>query len=180
MEQYLRVGTIINTHGIRGEVKVYPATDDIKRFSVLEKVFLDEVHSRKCLHIENVKYFKQTAILKFKGFDRIEDIEGFKGLDIFVSREDAVPLEEGEYYIADLIDMKVQTAGGGELGILKDVMKTGANDVYIVDSPKYGEVLIPAIPQCIQSVDIETGIMTVELLPGLLDLSRSGKKRSPD
>ena len=179
MEQYIRVGTIINTHGIRGEVKVYPATDDIKRFSVLEKVFLDEAHSRKCLYIENVKYFKQTAILKFTGFDRIEDIEGFKGLDIFVSREDAVPLEEGEYYIADLIDMKVRTVDGEELGILKDVMKTGANDVYIVDSPQYGEVLIPAIPQCIKSVDIETGIMTAELLPGLLDLSRSGKKRSP-
>lgn len=179
MEQFIRVGTVTSTHGIRGEVKVYPSTDDIRRFSVLEKVFLDEAHARKLLYIENVKYFKQMVILKFKGYDRIEDIESFKGLDLFVSREDAVPLEEGEYYIADLIDMKVLT-GGRELGVLKDVLQTGANDVYIVDSPEYGEVLIPAIPQCIQSVDIETGIMTVELLPGLLDLSRSGKKQSPD
>lgn len=180
MEQFIRVGIITNTHGIRGEVKVYPATDNVRRFSVLKKVFLDENHGRKLLAIEHVKYFKQMAILKFEGYDRIEDIEGFKGLDIFVSREDAVPLEEGEYYIADLIDMKVVTGDGRELGVLRDVMETGANDVYVVDSPEYGEVLIPAIPQCIQSVDIETGIMQVELLPGLLDLSRSGKKQSPD
>ena len=179
MEQFIRVGTITTTHGIRGEVKIWPATDDIRRFSVLEKVFLDEKHARKMLQIENVKYFKQMVICKFRGYDRIEDIEAYRGLDIFVSREDAVPLEEGEYYIADLIDMKVVTAEGSELGVVTDVMKTGANDVYVVDSPEYGEVLIPVIPQCIRSVDIETGIITAELLPGLLDLSRSGKKKQP-
>ena len=180
MEQFIKVGTITNTHGIRGEVKVYPATDDIRRFSVLEKVFLDEKHGRKLMPIEKVRYFKQMVIIKFRGYDRIEDIEGFKGLDIFVSREDAVPLEEGEYYIADLIDMKVVAEDGSEIGILTDVIKTGANDVYVVSSPEFGEILIPVIPQCIKSVDIESGIMTAELLPGLLDLSRSGKKKQPD
>ena len=173
MEQFIRVGVITSTHGLKGEVKVYPTTDDKRRFSDLEYVFFDEKHGRKRLDIESARYFKNMVILKFKGLNKIEDIEGFKGFDIFVDRENAVPLDEGEYYYADLIDMKVVTSEGETLGTLRDVMETGANDVYIVDSEKYGEILIPAIEQCIKSVDIESGIMTVDLLPGLLDLSKA-------
>ena len=170
MEQFIRVGVITSTHGLKGEVKVFPTTDDKRRFSDLSYVFLDEKHGRKRLDIESAKYFKNMVILKFKGLDKIEDIECFKGFDIFVDRENAVPLADGEYYYADLIGMKVVTSKGEMLGTLKDVMETGANDVYIVDTKNYGEVLIPAIEQCIKSVDIEQGIMTVDLLPGLLDL----------
>lgn len=177
MEQYLKVGTITSTHGLRGEVKVYPTTDDMHRFSDLEFVFLDEKHQRKRIDVANARYFKQMVILKFKGLDRIEDVESLKGCDLFVDREHAVPLEEGEYYIADLIDMTVVTKDGEELGVLTDVLETGANDVYIVNSDKYGEILIPAIHQCILSVDIIRNIMTVELLPGLLELSNGPKKK---
>ena len=170
MEKFLKIGVITSTHGLRGEVKVYPTTDDPKRFSDLESVFLDEAHDRRILKIESVKYFKQMVILKFEGLDRIEDVEGMKHYELYVDREHAVPLEEGEYYIADLIDMEVRLTDGTTFGILKDVMETGANFVYIVDSKEHGEVLIPAIPQCIKSVDIEKGVMIVSLLPGLLDL----------
>lgn len=180
MEQYIRVGTITSTHGLKGEVKVYPTTDDKRRFSDLEYVYLDEKHHRRQLFVESARYFKQMVILKFEELDRIEDVESLKGCDLFVDREHAVPLEEGEYYIADLIDMTVVTNDGVTLGILTDVMETGANDVYIVNSDQYGEILIPAIEQCIKSTDIESGVMTVELLPGLLDLAMPGKKKKPD
>ena len=170
MEQYLRVGVVSSTHGLKGEVKVFPTTDDKNRFDYLDYVFLDEDHAHRKLEIESARYFKQMVILKFKGYDKIEDIEKFKGCDLYVDRENAVPLEEGEYYIADLIDMKVITDDGEELGVILDVMETGANDVYVVKSEKYGEVLIPAIEQCILDVDVESNIMKVRLLPGLLEL----------
>lgn len=171
MEQFIKIGTITNTHGLRGEVKVFPSTDDIRRFSDLEFVFLDENHGRAKLHVRQARYFKQMVILSFEEISVIEEAEKLKGCEIFVDREHAVPLEEGEYYVADLIDMKVVTKDGEELGILYDVIETGANDVYAVRSEKYGkDILIPAIAQCLVDVDIESAVMTVELLPGLLDL----------
>ena len=170
MEQYLRVGTITNTHALKGEVKAFPSTDDIHRFSLLKEVYLDEKHGRRKLTVRSVRYFKNMVILGFEGIDRIEDAEKIKGCDIYVDRKDAVPLEEGEYYIGDLLEMQVFDETGKLLGILTDVLQTGANDVYIVTPAEGKEILIPAIEQCIRSVDIEKGIMTVELLPGLLDL----------
>ena len=171
MEQFLRIGTITNTHGLRGEVKVFPSTDDIRRFSDLEAVFLDEAHGRKKLSVRQARYFKQMVILAFEEIGSIEEAEKIKGCEIFVDREHAVPLEEGEYYYADLIGMKVVTSDGEELGILRDILETGANDVYLVSSKHYGkDIMIPAIESCIKNVDIEEGLMTVELLPGLLEL----------
>lgn len=171
MEQFIRIGTITKTHGLKGEVKVFPFTDDIRRFSDLEYVFLDEAHGRRKLDVSQARYFKQMVILSFSGITDIEQAEKLKGCEIFVDRKNAVPLEEGEYYIADLIDMRVFTADGEELGILTDVIQTGANDVYVVRSEKYGkDILIPSIRQCIKKVDIAAETMTVELLPGLLEL----------
>lgn len=171
MEQYIRIGTITKTHGLRGEVKVFPSTDDMQRFSDLDYCFLDEKHAHKKMIITQVRYFKQFVILSFEGITSMDEAESLRGLELYVDRANAVPLEEGEYFIADLIDMNVFTADGEKLGILTDVLQTGANDVYVVRSAKYGkEILIPVIKQCIKSVDIEAGCMTVELLPGLLEL----------
>lgn len=167
MEQFLQVGIISSTHGIRGEVKVFPTTDDAVRFKKLKKVILNTGKEQMPLEIENVKFFKQFVILKFKGIDHINDIEKYKGKSLFVNREDAVKLEKDEYYIADLIGMQVFTEEG-ELGILKDVLETGANEVYVVESDKYGEVLIPAIRQCILDVSVEERKMKVHLLEGLI------------
>ena len=145
MEKQLQVGVISSTHGVRGEVKVFPTTDDVTRFRQLKKVYLDTGREMLPLEIQNVKFFKQFAILKFKGIDNINDIEKYRGKSLMIDREDAVDLDEDEYFIADMIGMKVCTEDGGEFGTLKDVMETGANDVYIIDSPEHGEVLIPAI-----------------------------------
>lgn len=168
MEQMLQVGVITQTHGVRGEVKVFPTTDDPVRFKDLKHVVLDTGKETLLLEIENVKFFKQFVILKFKGYDNINDIEKYKRCPLLVDREDAVPLEEDEYFIADMIGLSVVTEDGEEFGTLRDVIETGANDVYIIDSPSYGEVLVPAIKECILDVDIEAGMMKIHLLDGLI------------
>ena len=167
MEQYLKVGVISSTHGIRGEVKVFPTTDSPERFETLKNVILETGKQQIPLEIAGIKYFKQFVIVKFKGIDNINDIEKYRGMELYVSREDAVELEDDEFYIADLIGMKVVTEDG-DLGVLKDIMETGANDVYIIDTEKYGELLLPAIHDCILDVDVENNVMTVHLLDGLV------------
>jgi 16S rRNA processing protein RimM len=173
MEAYLQVGSIIAPHGLRGDVKVFPTTDDVKRFKKLKKLFLDTGKKKIPLEVQEVRFFKQLVILKFRGLDRIEDVEPYRKCTLWVSRDQAVPLEEDEYFIADLIGMEV-FADGEAFGILKDVLETGANQVYVVDSASHGEVLIPAIRQCIQKVDVEGKRMDVHLLNGLLE-SDDGK-----
>lgn len=168
MEKQLQVGVISSTHGVRGEVKVFPTTDDVTRFRQLKKVYLDTGREMLPLEIQNVKFFKQFAILKFKGIENINDIEKYRGKSLMIDREDAVDLDEDEYFIADMIGMKVCTEDGSEFGTLKDVMETGANDVYIIDSLEHGEVLIPAIRECILDVDMDEERMTIHLMEGLV------------
>lgn len=169
MNDYLQVGVITATHGLKGEVKVFPTTDDALRFQELKKVFLDTGKEYRRLEISNVRFFKQFVILKFRGLDTIEEVEPYRKRGLFVSREDAVPLEEDEYFIADLVGMTVETEEGEDLGTLEDVIVTGANDVYAVRTGEGKEILIPAIRQCILSVDTENGRMRVHLLEGLVD-----------
>lgn len=169
MEQLLQVGVITQTHGVHGEVKVFPTTDDPERFLDLEYVFLDTGREKKKLAIQSVKFFKQFVILKFKGINNINDIEKYKRCALLVDRENAVELEEDEYFIADMIGMNVFTEDGESFGTLKDVIETGANDVYIINSKKYGEVLIPAIKECILDVNVKEGKMLVHLMEGLID-----------
>lgn len=168
MEELLQVGVVTQTHGIRGEVKVFPTTDDAGRFRDLKKVFLDTGREKLPLEIQGVKFFKQFVIVKFKELDTINEVERFRRCPLLVPREDAVPLEEDEYYIADMIGMQVETEDGEAFGILKDVMETGANDVYVIDSISHGEVLVPAIKECIRKVDVAEGKMTVHLMDGLV------------
>ena len=169
MEQFLRVGVISSTHGIRGEVKVYPTTDDPERFLDLDEVILDTGREHKILEIEGVKFFKNQVILKFKGYDNINDIEKYLKKDLLVDREHAVELGENENFIADLIDMEVVTDEGKVLGTLTDVIETGANDVYAVKTPEGKEILLPAIRDCIREVNVDEKRMTVHVMEGLLD-----------
>jgi len=169
MEQLLQVGVITQTHGVHGEVKVFPTTDDPERFLDLEYVFLDTGKEKMKLTIQSVKFFKQFVILKFKGINNINDIERYKRCALLVDRENAVELEEDEYFIADMIGMNVLTEDGEIFGMLKDVIETGANDVYIINSKKHGEVLIPAIKECILDVNVKEGKMLVHLMDGLID-----------
>lgn len=168
MEDLLKVGVITTTHGVRGEAKVYPTTDEPERFLELDYVLLDTGRELRKLEIKNVKFFKNLVILKFKGVNNINDIEKYKGRDLWIPREEGQELEEDEYYIADLLGMSVVLEDGQEFGTLKDVMETGANDVYIIDSAEHGEVLLPAIKECILDVDLEKNIMTIHLMKGLI------------
>ena len=167
MEDMLQVGVITQTHGIRGEVKVFPTTDDAARFKKLKKVTIDNGKERRELEIESGKCFKNIVILKFKGIDNINDVEKYKKAPLYVTREDAVPLGENEYFIADLIGLKVISDEGEALGILDDVLQTGANDVYVVKCDNGEEILVPAIKDCVKNVDIEGKEITLHLLPGL-------------
>ena len=170
MENLLRVGVITSTHGVRGEVKVFPTTDDMNRFKKLKTVILDTKKGHKTLNVESVKFFKNMVILKFKGYDNINDVEMWRQMDLLITRDQAVKLNPDENFIVDLIGLTVVTDEGEKLGVMQDVLQTGANDVYIVKMASGKEVLLPAIKDCILNVDLEKGEMLVHVLDGLLDL----------
>jgi len=174
MEQFLRIGVISSTHGIKGEVKVYPTTDSPQRFKEVKDVILKAPKGDIQTKIRGVRFFKNLAIVWFECFDNPEEAAKYIGTDIYIDRKDAQPLEDGEYYIADLIGCRVNDDEGNFLGILKDVLQTGANDVYIVESEMQNgqkkEILLPVIKECIKKVDIERGEITAHIMPGLLDL----------
>ena len=148
MEDMLRVGVITSTHGIRGEVKVFPTTDDPLRFKKLKKCVIDGKREQVAVTVSSVKFFKQFVILKFKEFDDINDIEKYTKCDLLVSRE------------------------GKHLGVLKDVLETGANNVYEVEADNGESYLIPVIDQCILDHDLDKKTITVHILPGLLDINK--------
>ncbi len=166
----LRVGVITSMHGLGGEVKVFPTTDDVKRFKKLKEVLLDTGKELKPMEVERVRFFKNMAIVKFKGFDHINDMELYKGKDLLITRDNAVKLGPDENFIADLIGLRVVTDEGELFGTLIDVMKTGANDVYVVKRRNGKEALLPAIRQCVLNVDLEKQMITVHIMEGLLDL----------
>lgn len=169
MEERLQVGIITSTHGVRGEVKVYPTTDDPARFKRLKEVILDTGKEELVLEIESVKFFKQMVILKFRGFDNINEIEKYRQKSLYVTRKNAVRLRKDEYFIADLIGLCVLDEEEKQIGILKDVMETGANDVYVIEMTDGKELLLPAIKQCVLNIDVEGGNIKVHILDGLLD-----------
>lgn len=169
MDDMLRVGVISSTHGVRGEVKVFPTTDDAKRFKKLKKVVLDTGKEALEMEVESVRFFKQMVIMKFKGYDNINDIEKYKGKDLLITREQAVPLAENEYFIYDIIDADVFLEEGSRLGYIKEVLTTGANDVYVVETEEGKEVLLPVIDECVKEIDIENKKVVVHPMPGLLD-----------
>lgn len=169
MEDLFQVGIITSTHGVKGEVKVYPTTDDVKRFKKLKDIILDTGKEYVALELESVKFFKQMVILKFKGINSLNDVEKFRQKSLYVTRANAVRLRKDEYFIADLIGLKVIDEENKELGTLEDVMVTGANDVYVISLLNGKELLLPAIKQCILNVDMENQCMQVHVLDGLIE-----------
>lgn len=169
MEDLLQVGAITSTHGVRGEVKVFPTTDDAKRFSKLKEVELETKEGTTTLHIKGVKYFKQFVILKFAEYDSLNDVESIKGRKLFVTRKNAVKLQKDEYFIADLIGLKVIDEEKQMEGTLTDVLQTGANDVYDITLADGRNLLLPAIADCVLHVDLENKVIKIHILEGLLD-----------
>ncbi len=162
-----RIGVISTTHGVAGEVKVRPTTDDIRRFADLEQVIMDTGKGERELHVLTARRSKDQVILKFEEFSNANEVEPLRGAELYVTRADAIPLEEGEHFIADLVGMRVVTTEGEELGTLADVMQTGANDVYVIADPEGEELLFPAIRDCVKKIDTEAGVITVYRMPGL-------------
>ncbi len=165
-----QIGVISTTHGLKGEVKVFPTTQDPERFLETEKVFLDTGREGiREIGIERARINGKYVIVKFRGLDRIEDVERLRGKELMVSRQDAISLETDEYYTSDLIGITVTDENGEELGRIVNVFSTGANDVYEMEAGE-GEatVLLPAIKECILSVDIKEGVMKVRMMDGLM------------
>jgi 16S rRNA processing protein RimM len=149
MKEILRVGKIVNTHGLKGEVKVIPLTDDPKRYNELEFVLIDGVKR----NIENCKFQKDRVIVKVEGINSIEEAEKYKNKYMEIPREYAVPLEEDTYYIADIIGCNVYDTEGKNLGEVYDVIQTKNNDVYWIRKPK--ELLIPVLLDIVIDIDVE-------------------------
>ena len=150
MEDLFQIGIITGTHGLKGEVKVFPTTDDKERFLDLDTVLIDTGKELIEKKVQYCKFFKQFVFVKFEGLDDINDVEKYKRCPLKVTRENAVPLEEDEYYVVDVIE-------------------TGANDVYEVKTSDGGHVLLPAIKDCILDVDMDEKIILVHMLKGLVD-----------
>ncbi len=169
MEDLLQVGIITTTHGVNGEVKVFPTTDDPARFKKLKQVILDTGREKISLTVMQVRFFKNLVILKFKDYDNINDVEKWKSKGLYVTRENAVKCEEGEYFIADLMGLSVFSDEGKALGELSEVLSTGANDVYVVTKAGERDLLLPAIRECILSIDLDARVMKVHVMDGLRD-----------
>ena len=167
-DSYLRVGIITSMHGVHGEVKVFPTTDDPARFKKLKECIIEQKGEELTLKVRSVKFFKNQVILAFEGFDNRNDVEAFKDRELFVTRENAVPLDDDEFFICDIIGAEVQTDEGSVLGVLEDVFETGANDVYSVKTPDGKEVLLPAIKECILDVNVEEKKIFVHVMKGLI------------
>ena len=167
MESLLEVGQIVNTYGIKGFVKVNPLVDNNNQFKSFKTLYIQEKNNIKELQIEEVKFFKNLVLLKFKGIETIEQAEELRNMYIQAKRSD-IKLEKGAHFIVDLIGLEVYTAEGELLGKLKEVLQPGANDVYIVENEAKKEILLPAIPDVIKKIDIEGNRMIVKLLDGLI------------
>ncbi len=169
MLEYLIVGQLVNTHGVKGELKATAQTDDPQRFKQLKWVYIDKNGSLEKHNISGVKFFKQFVIIKFEGIDSIEEAEKLKGFYIKVDRANAVKLPKNSFFITDIIGLKVYDENNQLLGELRDVIQTGSNDVYVVRDSDSKEILIPALKSVVKEISIEEGKISVILPKGLLD-----------
>lgn len=168
MQEFLEIGQIVNTFGIKGFVKVVPFTDDVKRFDNLKTVYVNTKKEIKEYEIEEVKYHKNMVLIKFKGIDKIEDANLLRESYLKVDRKDSIPLEEDAYFIVDLIGLEVYTEEGTLLGKLEDIFNTGSNDIYVVKDELGKQVLLPAIADVIKEINLENKKIVVHLLNGLV------------
>lgn len=168
MTEYFEIGQIVNTFGIKGMVKVKPFTENIEQFEELEKIYIKNKNGKKEYKIQEVKYHKQMILIKFEGIENPEEADLLRGSYLLINRKDAKPLEEGTYYIVDLLGLEVYTDEGVLLGKVDDIFNTGSNDIYVVKDELGKQVLLPGIDDVIKEVDLENKKITVHMLPGLM------------
>ena len=165
---HFRIGQIVNTQGLKGEVRVYPYVDDINRVDELENFYLDKNFNQE-FEVERVRYKGNMVIMKIKGVDSVEMAERLKTKNLYVSRENSVDLDEDEFFIADLIGLDVFTVAGEKVGTLKDVLQYSANDVYVVKGDNDKEYLIPSTLKFVPEINIEEKKMIIDPIKGMLD-----------
>lgn len=168
MIEYLEIGKIINTHGVKGEVKVLPLTDDARRYDKLKSVLIEEKGLSIKYDIEQVRYNKGFILLKLVGVENMEQAEQLRNHVLKVHRKDAVKLPEGSYFICDIIGLQVIDIEGKEIGEIADVLKTGSNDVYVIKKEEK-EILVPALKTVVKEIDLDAGRMIVDLPEGILE-----------
>ncbi len=168
MTKYLEIGQIVNTFGIKGMVKIKPFTDDINRFDRLKKIYISNKNEKKEYQIQEVKYHKNMVLMKLEGVDTPEQADLLRQSYLLVDRADEEPLEEGVYYIVDLLGLEVYTDDNKLLGKVEDIFNTGSNDIYVVKDEMGKQILLPGIPEVLKNVDLEKGRITVHLIPGLI------------
>ena len=168
MEDFFQIGIVTTAHGVHGELKVFPTTDDAKRFKKLKNLYIVNGKTTVTKKVESVKFFKQFVILKLEGIDTMDDALLYRNAKFLVERKDAVKCEKDEYFIADLIGVSVFDEEEKFIGELTEVYQTGANDVYEITTKDERQVLLPAIKDCIIDVNIKDRKMTVRLMEGLM------------
>lgn len=170
MTDRFQVGVIASTHGLQGEVNVFPTTEDPSRFKKLKKVTLHTHRGEEIeLDVVSARFFKKFVIVKFKQFNNINEVEKFRGCELTIDRKDAIKLQPGEFYCADLIGLTIVDEDGNELGTLTEILQTGANDVYEMQLKDSDEkVYIPAIKDCVKEINVEDRKIVIHVMPGLM------------
>jgi 16S rRNA processing protein RimM len=168
---FLLVGEVLRPHGVQGELKVRLLTEYPERFATVPALYLgagiDAPHPRE-VHVQSMRMHQGFALVKLRETPDRNAAERLRGLMLMVRIEDAVPLEEGEFYLYQVLGVRVHTEDGIDLGVITEVLETGANDVYVVSGGPLGEVLIPVLPEVILSTDIPEQLITVRVPEGLL------------
>jgi 16S rRNA processing protein RimM len=168
LSDYLAVGKVVNTHGVRGELKVMPMTSDPSRFDYLLFVTAKYEGKPKEFRVTGARFHKNMVLLKLQGIDTMDEAEKLKGQELWVQRKHARPLEEDEFFICDLIGMDVYEEDN-LLGTLTDVLETGSNDVYVVKREGKKDLLLPALKSVVLKVDLDSKRMEVKVPEGLDD-----------
>ncbi len=166
MSEYIQIGKILNTHGIKGFVKVMPLTDDKTRFESLETVYIE--NEKLQFNIDQIWYKKNFVMMKFKEFDNVNDVLKFKDRFILINKKDAIELPKDTFFIYDIIGLRVVTMDGKDVGIVKDVLQPGSNDVYVVKTSGK-DVLVPAIKDVVKEINIEDKVMLIDPIEGMIE-----------
>ncbi len=168
MVEYFEVGQIVNTFGIKGQVKVVPFTDDVERFEELNEVYIEKKNELQLFQIEQVNYHKNMVIIKFKGINTIEEAEKYRNCYLKIDRKHAKKLPKDTYFIADLLGLPVYTDEGKLLGKVDDIYNSGSSDIYVVKDEMGKQILLPSIPEVLKEIDLENEKIIVHIIEGLL------------
>ena len=166
--EYIEIGQIVNTNGLKGVVKVNPFTDDISKFEELKYIYIQLKSELKKVKIEQVRYNKNQVLLKLEGIDSIEEAEKYRNFYLKIAKKSQEELGEDTYYIVDLIGINVYSENDEYLGTIEDVFPTGSNDVYVVKDNLGKQILVPAIAEVVKEVELKNKKMVIKIIPGLI------------